>query len=483
MKSKLSSILLTCFLAVMLPFDLSAQNVTTVYRIESVEYRIEGRTREKALADRLEIAIGREFRDLASLEAYVADRRQVLVIQRVLEDAELLYSIGEPVDSVLPVRLTVRARDTWNLIILPYPKYSTNDGLLLSMRLRNYNFLGTMETLYLDLDYRYDESGNQSFGIGTEFTYPFQSAGLDWSVHTEQDFAVSLAGLISYVGQQTLRLHLGEDSFKRTIRVGQKFLWNQYAEDDADLDHLVLHSLTGISTDFRLLSLGGLGYLTLTPDLEAGWKYRVDGTEISPDRKGPYVTGSYSLGAGRVDWSGNLRQGTLVSLYNAYTYNLQSTDWTIVAIAQARHHESWFGNRLGLNSRLTLYGSFLGVASDIGGYIRGIPDAYIDADYAVFANLDLPIRLFDFKPSILIKKKWFDFEAHASPFVDAALVRPGEAADFEPYLCAGLELFGFLKQARSIYARLSLGVDALGYLDTRSLSGNYELFFGLGHDY
>lgn len=483
MKSKLSVISLFVFFTLMTPFVLCAQTVTTLYRIESVEYLIDGRTRENALADRLEIEIGREFLDLASLEAYVADRRQVLVNQRVLDDAELYYSIGETVDGVLPVRLTVRARDTWNLIILPYPKYSTNDGLLLSMRLRNYNFLGTMETLYVDLDYRYDENEDQSFGIGTEFTYPFQSAGLDWSVHTEQDFAVSLSGLITYVGQQTLKLHLGEDSSRWTARIGQNFLWNQDGEDDTDLDHLVLHSLAGISKDLKLLSLGGLGYLTLTPDLEAGWKYRIDGTEISPDRRGPYVTGSYSLGAGRVDWSGNLRAGTLLSLYNAYTYNLHSTDWTIVAIAQARRHESWFGNRLGLNSRITLYGSFLGTASDIGGYIRGIPDADIDADYAAFANLDLPIRLFDFKPSILIKKKWFDFEAHASPFVDAALVRPGEGADYEPYLCGGLELFGFLKQARSIYARFSLGIDALGYLDDRSLSGNYELFFGLGHDY
>ncbi len=474
--------LVLALLAALAARPAAAQSAPAAYRIDSVEYEIDGKTREAALADRLDIKIGKEFPDLESLEAYVADRRQVLVNQRVLESAELTWATGPAEGGVASVTLTVRARDTWNLIILPYPRYSTNDGLLLSLRLRDYNFVGTMETLFVDLDYRYDENGNQSFGIGTEFALPFELGGLDWTIDTVQGFAYNLSGRITYTGKNTLKLDLGGETFRWTARVGQNFFWNEDGDLDDDLDKLVLQTLAGIGASVDLADFGKLGPLTLTPDLEAGWKYLADGGTISVDRRGPYVTASWTLDTGRADWAGNFRKGTALSLKNSWTYNFWDFGWDAEITAQARHYEAW-NNRAGLNSRVTLYASLLDVGEDIGGYIRGVPDVALDGDYGAFVNLDLPVRLFDFKPSLLIKKDWFDFEVHASPFVDAALVRPAPGSSFEPNLCGGLEVFGFLKRARSVYARVSLGINALGYLDTRSLSDNYELFFGLGHDY
>lgn len=469
-------------LAALAVLPSAAQTAPSAYRIASVEYEIEGKTRQKALADRLDIRIGKEFLDLAALEAYVADRRQVLVNQRVLESAELTWEAREATGGPAAVTLTVRAKDTWNLIILPYPKYSTNEGLLLGLRLRDYNFAGTMETLFVDLDYRYDENGDQSFRIGTEFALPFELGGLDWTIDTVQGFAYNFSGRITYTGKNTLKLDLGGDAFRWTARVGQNFFWNEDGDLDDDLDRLVLQTLAGIGTEVDLADLGTLGALTLTPDLEAGWKYLADGGTISADRRGPYITASWTLGTGRADWTENFRQGTVLSLKNSWTYNFYQEGWDSEITAQARHYQAW-NNRAGLNSRVTLYASLLDVGEDIGGYLRGVRDAALDGDYAAFVNLDLPVRLFDFKPSLLIRKDWFDFEVHASPFADAALVRASPSDPFEPYLCGGLEVFGFLKRARSVYARLSLGINALGYLDTRGLSGNYELFFGLGHDY
>ena len=481
MNRRIIAIIIAALACLAVPLLSWAQGAPA-YRIAAVVYEIDGKTRGKALDDKLDIKIGKEFASLAALEAYVADKRKVLVNQRVLESAELSYSVGEAAGGPATVTLTVRAKDTWNLIILPYPRYSTNDGLLLSLRLRDYNFAGTMETLFVDLDYRYDENGNQSFGLGVEFALPFELGGLDWTVDTVQGFAYNLSGRVTYTGKNTLKLDLGGDLFRWTARVGQNVFWNEDGDLDDDLDKLILQTLAGIGTEVDLADLGALGPLTLTPDLEAGWKYLADGGTISEDRRGPYVTASWTLDTGRADWAGNFRTGTALYLKNSWTYNLYDFAWDSTILAQARHYEAW-NNRAGLNARLTLYASLLDVGEDIGGYIRGVPDVEIDGDYAAFVNLDLPIRLFDFKPSLLIKKDWFDFEVHASPFVDAALVRASPSDSFEPYLCGGLEVFGFLKRARSVYARLSLGIDALGYLDTRSFSNNYELFFGLGHDY
>lgn len=464
------------------PLPLGAQGVPTCYQITAVDYQIEGKTREGPLSDRLEIKIGMKFQDIVSLEAYIEDKRQVLANERVLESSDILLVQGEMKEGIVPVTLVVKARDTWNLIILPYPKYTTNDGLLLSLRIRNYNFLGSMENLNVDLDYRFDENKNSSFGVGVSFDLPFVMADLDWAIATSQVFAYNFSGRLTYTSKNTLRLYLEGERFLWTVRAGQHLFWNEDGDLDTDLDKVVLQTLGGISTEVDLFRLGDLGFLTLTPDLEIGSKYLAEGGTISEDRRGAYVSASYTFKTGRADWIENLRRGTVLSVQNAFSYNFHSESWGITVTTQARHYEAW-NNRIGLNSRLTVYGSLLGISEGIGGYIRGIPDTNIDGDYAAFVNLDLPIRLFDFKPSLLIKKDWLDFEAHAAPFVDAALVRNGEGADFEPYLCGGLELFGFLKRSRSIYARLSLGVNALGYFEDRSLSGNYELFFGLGHDY
>lgn len=479
---KPAPVLVLALLAALAALPAVTQSAPSAYRIDSVEYEIDGKTRESALAERLDIKIGKEFPDLASLEAYVADRYQVLVNQRVLESAELTYAVGESAGAPAPVTLTVRAKDTWNLVILPYPKYTTNDGLLLGLRIRDYNFLGFMETLFLDLDYRYDENKDQSFGVGVNFQLPFEVFDSDWSIATDQSFAYNFSGRVTYTGKNTLKLNLGGDTFRWTARVGQNFFWNEDGDLDDDLDKLVLQTLAGIGTEVDLADLGVLGPLTLTPDLEAGWKYLADGGTISADRRGPYVTASWTLGTGRADWAENFRKGTVLTLKNSWTYNFYQEGWDATVLAQARHYEAW-SNRAGLNSRVTLYASLLDVGEDIGEYIRGVPDVRMDGDYGVFVNLDLPVRLFDFKPSLLIKKDWFDFEVHAAPFADAALVRASPSDPFEPYLCGGLEVFGFLKRARSVYARVSVGINALGYLDTRSLSDNYELFFGLGHDY
>ena len=137
----------------------------------------------------------------------MADRRQVLANQRIFESSDMTYTLGEEDEGVVLVTLIVSVKDTWNLIVLPYPKYTTNDGFLLSLRARNYNFLGSMETLYLDLNYVYDENGDTSFGVGVDFTLPFELGGLDWSVNTDQAFSIDLSGLITYTDANTLNLY------------------------------------------------------------------------------------------------------------------------------------------------------------------------------------------------------------------------------------------------------------------------------------
>ena len=88
---------------------LSAQEAVTdpAYIIDSVEYRIEGRTRQWILEDLLDLDAGTAFPDRESLIAYMARQQQVLVNQRALQDATVVaeYDDGE---AALP-RMSVSA--------------------------------------------------------------------------------------------------------------------------------------------------------------------------------------------------------------------------------------------------------------------------------------------------------------------------------------------------------------------------------------
>ncbi|HPE37660.1 MAG TPA: hypothetical protein PK625_10935, partial [Spirochaetales bacterium] len=205
---------------------LGASVWAQVHVIQDVDYQIEGRTQEYQLALRADINAGTEFADRAALDAYVADKVQVLRNERVLESADIDVAVGEPLpDGRMPVVLTVRTVDTWNIVALPYFRYDSNLGLLLSIRGRDYDFLGSMEALRVNLNRDQDLDGNASWGMDADFSYPFPAWGLDWvwslggafSIPEDGDpAAASLEtslGLSKPLGPGTLEATLGQVAY------------------------------------------------------------------------------------------------------------------------------------------------------------------------------------------------------------------------------------------------------------------------------
>jgi len=70
--------------------------------------------------------IGKSFQDAASLDAYIADRQQVLLNTRLLASVESSRDfVPDPAGgSDVDVHYTVV--DTWNIIALPDPKWDSN---------------------------------------------------------------------------------------------------------------------------------------------------------------------------------------------------------------------------------------------------------------------------------------------------------------------------------------------------------------------
>ncbi|MFZ3109485.1 MAG: hypothetical protein WA234_02180, partial [Rectinemataceae bacterium] len=160
-----------------------------LYFIRDVEIQVEGITNARILRGKAAILPGIGFPDLASLKNYIADRKQRLVNERVLEKVQVDYVledfINDGVDSY-HVDISVAVKDSWNIIALPYFRYDSNDGLLLSVRGRDYNFIGSMRALVLNLDYSQDATGRQSFGGYTTFGIPFLLFQHDSGINASQ---------------------------------------------------------------------------------------------------------------------------------------------------------------------------------------------------------------------------------------------------------------------------------------------------------
>ena len=112
---------------------------------------------------------------------FVADRRQALLNNRVLASVEPSLELTPADGGGSDAALSFAIVDTQNLIALPEPKYDSNTGLTIESKGRDYDFLGSMQTLDLDLSYVSEAADNRYFEIATDFFLPFRALGADWN--------------------------------------------------------------------------------------------------------------------------------------------------------------------------------------------------------------------------------------------------------------------------------------------------------------
>ncbi|MCA1754633.1 MAG: hypothetical protein LC641_08055 [Spirochaeta sp.] len=304
-----------------------------MYRVKEVEFDVGGRTQDRVINRLAQFYPGQEFGSQAELDLYLADRVQELLNQRPLAEASIEYVLGRPENNIIPVTVFVQTRDSWNILVLPYFRYDSNDGLLLSLRGRDYNFFGTLERLAVTLDWENRDLGqapededakDNELTLELEFLLPFTWQGYDWS--WELKSAMAFTGTYEEYGAETrIALDL-PGAFDRiwTLGLEQEYF---YTTEDEDEDGYYLGTELDYGTRFQLpVELPGFGQLSYSPRVAVGQKYRVL-EEISADRRGTLLTFAHQIGAGSINWIGNFREGSEFLLENSNTFNAQSLDW------------------------------------------------------------------------------------------------------------------------------------------------------------
>jgi hypothetical protein len=373
------------------------------------------------------------------------------------------------------------------MIALPRPQYDSNNGLDITIKARDYNFLGTMSPLRIDLGYQYNDHDEtkltyekHKFNLIIDSDIPFKAFGFQWNLNFDNEFSYTQDEPLYYKNTTGISLYVPWRKTTFSFGLEQGTIINELNSEenqdkydlDSDTDYMYskLYAHWSIPTP---LTLSTLGAFTYTPGIEGTWNYRVGG--IDETRRGPNLAFVHSLGVGEVDWvkNENFRTGASFSIANSYTYNLKylyspsplqpelgvtnsiSQDSSETEDAETepleepelyRARDGWssslsftatgylhLSKLFGITGRLRYQQWFFNNThhTQAGDVLRGVIDRYISADTMFSLNLDFPFRLIRFVPSEwfsreklwIVPTKTFNFEMHVSPVLDIAVAK------------------------------------------------------------
>jgi len=489
--------------------------------IKDVDFQVQGRTMNFVLMQKLRAdgpVIGRSFADKESLEAYLADRRQILLDTRLFVSVDTGYDLSPNGSGGTDVRLRFAIVDTWNIVALPKPLISPNTGVGFYIKAKDYNFLGSMQTFSLSPEVEWDKHGYFSGNATASLGIPFYALGADWSLGVSETAQVWNSSTALSETSASITYNIPSLPFPASITASQGYCYNadvQYPDYPEPDPYFLSESLSGTANIPVGLSLGGFGMVYFDPSLSYSKDWWPTAAMYYPGRANPgfYVGNTFS--AGRLDWIGNMRQGASLSFTSGTNVGANEIveDLNITYNGAWRHDEA-----IGFSTRLVAMGRPVGnfaggpplladvIASlplsndyltGLGSYLRGIVDDRIIGVGGFFENFSVPIKLFTFPTHIIIKENWLDFELQAQPFVDAAVVLPTwqsrlDAGNLSQWLWAsgGLEFLFFPTFMRRFIIRVGWGWDLVAIAQTHSLTAaakdgqsSSEYFFGTGLAY
>ena len=476
-----------------------------IFVINSYEYIIKGITKPYALNYRAEFKTGEEITGQANLEKFIRDKTQIIYNQRVIESVSIEHTVGEAgEDGKYPVDLKIFTKDTWNIMAIPRPKYDSNTGFDISIKARDYNFLGTMSPLRLDLGYQRNNEGQNFYTVMLDSDIPFYLFGLNWNVDFDHDYTYrpdvknNDGKAVPHYYRNITGISV-ELPFRRTvftIGFAEWFIYNQenatrYRKEFGRFtEGLYLSSRPYVSWKIPIGEhYYDLGEFIYTPRISATFNHELPLWTIPDYRKGPFLYFSHNIQFSRINWHGNFQRGAAASISNSNSFNFfdhknGKNPWGTNFSISAKGY-TMLGKNVGLTSRIMYKHFFLDDYEDYGGnVIRGVLDNKIKADYLFAMNFDLPIRVLKLRPSNWSERnrflRIFDFDLHVSPVVDIGFYN--NVNTLAPFglenmlLGGGLELIIYPERWRSLFLRISV---ALG-LQTGKLSDGFtrEIFIG-----
>ncbi len=516
------------------------------FKIEKVDYEISGQTQEKFLRNEVLIDSDRTFSSKEELDAYIADCKTRLLNLRIFSDvsieieenplqaesnvsaenlpvSDILASdaaasnsadtsgvVSEIIPEFVPVHLKIRTEDSKHFLLLPYPKYSSNDGAVLKIKMRDDNFRGTITQVEGEVfggisDFSSFAPENFNAGFALNFNYPifYKSFGIFATTDSSVKFTFD-SPIPSYdINAGLSFVFLLEKNKMRQLVLDFSQGFVRGDEEHALFGNDLFYSeYAKISLPINL----NFADATLSPyaDFFYCWSDRelnFDDTELSS----PLAKTGLSFEFGRVDWLGNFRQGVSAIFDGGSGFDFRRNEFVPYFSMQVNAFKAW--EKFGIASQLNFFqdknerpiGTFLrGIRDTPELSSKNLADRFLYVPTALCVNLDFPFHLFSIHPKETSRIKDFGFEVQLAPFVDFALTKNSTTGRFfslkDGWYSSGFEVLVYPEKWKSIVVRASLDLDFGNLIfskipgtsyDTswRSNLSAYEIFIGIGWHY
>lgn len=496
------------------------------YSISEINYDIEGSgpkfigaTKKYALELNVPVDKTRVFATAEELDEYVLDYTMRLNNTRMFETIDVQYDVN----AENKVTLNVAVKDSFHMIMIPYGRYDSNKGLVFKLKIKDTNFLGTMNPLSTDINLIVEQESETDtpeykMGFNFKYNYPFKAGPFqaEWTNTDEISYTIGdkspewnlNTGL-------TFTLPFDTVSYKLAFNQGfvHNFDYSSYGDEFYFNDDLKF------SVPIDLYEIDNWGSITYEPylDFNANWDLNHI-NKANSDLSSPVVSIGHSISTGRVNWINNYRNGISATITNFASFNIQRQMWYPYISAEVKAYKGFelfegnCFNRIGFTTDLYAFGYLMDNDSNpyinrdgekIGQRLRGIRDEQVYATMseayalkvpaAICISFDMPYRIFQ---TNFTKKIWnlFNFDLQVSPFIDMALTYNKYTHKlFDPkdgFYTAGVEVLVYPKKMSSFTVRGSLGVDIGRKLladklntEWRKNISPFEIFVGVGLNY
>ncbi len=379
------------------------------YTLVSINYDIVGITQPFFLEKKLKLSIGQTFDNLEKVTEFEKKVNQDLENLRIYKDLKIKTRIlGSN------VYLFIYLDEAWQIIPLGFPKFNSETGGRVSMKLFWYNNFGTLTNTTIQ--------GGVNIMPGKEID-EFEINSWDGSIETTGLYLFGKYFDVSYI-----------QALKRESKESK--MWSYH------------NSKLELGTDFPIV-----GDLSYNPVLSIGSRYNykpVDNT-IS---QGEIITSplridyKHGFSVENINWLGNFREGYDYGINN--TISLQLTEELLVKPTTSFDLSGSFYKPLGtlpiaigfqLSGFLSLNEEILG----LGKKIRGIKSGELYGYYGVFINTNIYIRAFKVEKVV---------ESIISPHFDFGIT------DYQiPHYGTGADIILYADRFKSMAARGSISWD------------------------
>ena len=535
MLTKPKSLFLSLFL--LLPgFSAFSQH----YQINDVEYSLE-KTRESDLKRKVDIDTKKIFQSQEELNAYLKDLYQRLMNTRAFESVEIINSQDDTnfnsdesnslssdksktSEELIQISLKIQAKDSKHLVILPYPKYDSNEGLIFKIKAKDVNFLGTLNTLDAGIygGIKEDaETGNQNptFGLEFNYSYPFsvKPFAASWNNNAQLQYTAGVNILEFWTGTG-FTFELPFNRFSLVYDIKEEFNRDTEYEEFDDVQHF--RTISKFSIPIKVFDINDWGYIYWIPFTQIKVSYDKNGIDsLNDDLAGPVLSAGHSLKSERINWHDNFRSGLKAEITQELGWDFQQEEIERKITGQLQLFKAF--KYIGFNTRFIALISKSNRAT-FGEYIRGVRDKQkylndihkaLKSPSALILNLDLPFHLVTtdwvtWGRAIFGEESWFtrhflwtekfNFEMQLSPFMDFALTKnefTDRLFDYrDGWYTGGFEILIFPQRWKGIVVRGSFGLDlgrailAEKFTDKIDMSWRedvkkYEIYAGIGLHY